>query len=48
MTAMGSLSGWNINSEVNGVVAPIRFGDEFALSHLSSGYGFDLGCAEGR
>ena len=31
-----------------GVVAQIRFGDEFALSHLSSGYGFDLDPAEGR
>ncbi|WP_238394081.1 DDE-type integrase/transposase/recombinase, partial [Rhodovulum sulfidophilum] len=31
-----------------GVVAQIRFGDEFALSHVSSGDGFDLGPSEGR
>ncbi|MBB3987081.1 hypothetical protein GGQ68_003425, partial [Sagittula marina] len=35
-------------SSVLGVVAQIRFGDEFSLSHLSSSYGFDLGPAEGR
>ena len=31
----------------DGVVSQIRLGDEFALSHLSSGDGFDLGPAEG-
>ncbi|BAQ70588.1 integrase catalytic region [Rhodovulum sulfidophilum] len=34
--------------EDKGVVAQLKFGDEFALSHLSSGDGFDLGPAEGR
>ena len=31
-----------------GVVAQMRFGNEFAYSHLSLGDGFDLGPAEGR